>query len=154
MVTTPSPSYNIYMHSLVVANLQAKFVSVFIEAMMNFPQVARLIPSPVLLYVQGGLAAVQKRAESRAAAVYAALDASDGFYRNAIKPAFRSRMSVPFRILDGRQSCTHTPTLTYAHTHTRTHTQVVATWKRFSRLKLRLRYAQLAVPFPLRAAHL
>jgi phosphoserine aminotransferase len=47
---------------------------------------------------QGGLPAVEKVNEAKAAAVYGAIDQSAGFYRCPVQPAFRSRMNVVFRL--------------------------------------------------------
>ncbi|MBD8879736.1 3-phosphoserine/phosphohydroxythreonine transaminase [Rhodanobacter sp. 7MK24] len=50
---------------------------------------------------QGGLAAMGKRNRIKAERLYAAIDGSSGYYRNAIDPAARSRMNVPFTLHDG-----------------------------------------------------
>jgi phosphoserine aminotransferase len=47
---------------------------------------------------QGGLAAVQKRNEEKAALIYRTIDSSGGFYRSPIDPAVRSTMNVVFRL--------------------------------------------------------
>ena len=52
------------------------------------------------LLAQGGLAAMGERNDAKAAALYAAIDRSGGFYRNDVEPAARSRMNVPFRLHD------------------------------------------------------
>jgi len=46
----------------------------------------------------GGLAAVGKRNEAKAALLYEAIDGSGGFYRGHAQPASRSRMNVTFRL--------------------------------------------------------
>jgi phosphoserine aminotransferase len=46
----------------------------------------------------GGLAAIAKRNEEKAALVYDAIDASGGFYRGHAQRASRSRMNVTFRL--------------------------------------------------------
>lgn len=47
----------------------------------------------------GGLEAVARRNEAKAAAVYGAIDGSGGFYRGHAEPGARSRMNVTFRLL-------------------------------------------------------
>jgi phosphoserine aminotransferase len=47
---------------------------------------------------QGGLAALGRRNAEKAALLYAAIDASDGFYRGTAAPADRSNMNVTFRL--------------------------------------------------------
>ncbi len=49
---------------------------------------------------QGGLAAMAERNRAKSAALYAAIDASGGFYSNPVEPAARSWMNVPFRLHD------------------------------------------------------
>jgi phosphoserine aminotransferase len=48
---------------------------------------------------QGGVAAMEKINERKAAKLYAAIDASP-FYSNPVDPSCRSRMNVPFRMAD------------------------------------------------------
>jgi phosphoserine aminotransferase len=50
---------------------------------------------------QGGLAAIGERNRAKAALLYGAIDGSDGFYRNPVERASRSRMNVPFTLHDG-----------------------------------------------------
>ncbi len=52
------------------------------------------------LLAQGGLEAMGERNAAKAEALYAAIDASGGFYRNEVDPAARSRMNVTFRLHD------------------------------------------------------
>jgi phosphoserine aminotransferase len=49
---------------------------------------------------QGGVAEFARRSERKSSALYAAIDDSGGFYRNAVAPAARSRMNVPFFLPD------------------------------------------------------
>lgn len=49
---------------------------------------------------EGGLAAFGERNRRKAERLYAAIDASGGFYRNPVQPAARSRMNVPFTLVD------------------------------------------------------
>jgi len=49
---------------------------------------------------QGGLAVMAERNARKAQALYAAIDASGGFYRNEVALANRSRMNVPFHLHD------------------------------------------------------
>ncbi|MCH8980217.1 MAG: 3-phosphoserine/phosphohydroxythreonine transaminase [Armatimonadetes bacterium] len=48
----------------------------------------------------GGMEAVEKRNDQKAAKLYAAIDGSDGFYVGHAVPESRSRMNVPFRLAD------------------------------------------------------
>ncbi|MCJ0824678.1 3-phosphoserine/phosphohydroxythreonine transaminase [Luteimonas sp. 50] len=49
---------------------------------------------------EGGVAEFARRNARKAAALYAAIDGSDGYYRNEVSPAVRSRMNVPFFLHD------------------------------------------------------
>jgi len=49
---------------------------------------------------EGGVAAMDARADERSRLLYAALDASGGFYVNRVAPAARSRVNVPFFLRD------------------------------------------------------
>ncbi len=53
------------------------------------------------LQAQGGVAEIERRNIDKAAALYAAIDASD-FYSNRISARDRSRMNVPFSLADNR----------------------------------------------------
>jgi phosphoserine aminotransferase len=53
------------------------------------------------LAAQGGLASIERANIAKASALYAQIDGS-GFYRNAVRPADRSRMNVPFFLHDER----------------------------------------------------
>ena len=64
------PTFAVYMLGLVLADLQER----------------------------GGLVEVERQVAAKAAAVYAAIDASNGFYVNTVDPRARSRMNAPFRI--------------------------------------------------------
>ncbi|HEX8779112.1 MAG TPA: 3-phosphoserine/phosphohydroxythreonine transaminase [Rhodanobacter sp.] len=52
------------------------------------------------LKAQGGLAAMDERNRAKAEQLYAAIDGSGGYYRNAVDPVARSRMNVPFTLHD------------------------------------------------------
>lgn len=52
------------------------------------------------LKAQGGLATMAQRNDRKAAELYAAIDGSAGYYRNAVEPSARSRMNVPFSLHD------------------------------------------------------
>jgi len=52
---------------------------------------------------QGGLAAIAERNRRKAAALYDAIDGSDGFYRCPVDEAYRSDMNVVFRLPDEDQ---------------------------------------------------
>lgn len=49
---------------------------------------------------QGGLAAIEKVNVAKATELYGCIDGSNGFYRNHVAPADRSRMNVPFMLKD------------------------------------------------------
>ena len=49
---------------------------------------------------QGGVAALGEANARKAARLYAAIDGSGGYYRNAVEPGSRSRMNVPFFLPD------------------------------------------------------
>lgn len=71
LYNTP-PTYNIFMTSLVLKEYIA----------------------------MGGLEVIERRAVARAAQVYGTIDSSNGFYKNAVDKDCRSRMNVPFRIVN------------------------------------------------------
>jgi phosphoserine aminotransferase len=49
---------------------------------------------------QGGLEVVRARNDAKASLLYQTIDGSDGFYRNPVEHASRSRMNVPFTLHD------------------------------------------------------
>ena len=49
---------------------------------------------------EGGVEAFGRRNAARASHLYAAIDESNGFYRNEVAPSVRSRMNVPFFLHD------------------------------------------------------
>jgi phosphoserine aminotransferase len=49
---------------------------------------------------QGGLAAMEAANRLKAETLYAAIDGSDGFYRNSVEPGARSWMNVTFTLRD------------------------------------------------------
>jgi phosphoserine aminotransferase len=54
------------------------------------------------LKAEGGVAAMAARNEDKARRLYAAIDGSQGFYRNEVVLRARSRMNVPFLLKDTR----------------------------------------------------
>jgi phosphoserine aminotransferase len=50
------------------------------------------------LEARGGTRALEERSAAKAGAVYAVIDASDGFYRSPVDPKVRSHMNVVFRL--------------------------------------------------------
>lgn len=52
------------------------------------------------LKAQGGLEAMARQNDRKATELYAAIDGSAGYYSNAVEPAARSRMNVPFTLHD------------------------------------------------------
>ena len=51
---------------------------------------------------QGGVAAIEKVNIRKAEKLYAAIDGSGGFYRNPVERAARSRMNIPFTLVDDK----------------------------------------------------
>lgn len=47
---------------------------------------------------QGGIPAMQAKAEQRSKLLYDAIDSSEGYYHNGTLPQYRSRMNIPFRV--------------------------------------------------------
>jgi phosphoserine aminotransferase len=47
---------------------------------------------------RGGIKALEQRSAEKAAAVYAAIDGSNGFYRSPVDASVRSHMNVVFRL--------------------------------------------------------
>ncbi|MDJ0924165.1 MAG: 3-phosphoserine/phosphohydroxythreonine transaminase [Acidimicrobiia bacterium] len=73
------------------------------NSMYNTPPVFPIyVMEKVLRWMQaeGGLSAMEKKADQRAGLIYETIDNSDGFYTNPIEPASRSNMNVVFRIAD------------------------------------------------------
>ncbi len=52
------------------------------------------------MLAEGGVAEFERRNAAKARMVYAAIDGSDGFYRNQVEVAARSRMNIPFFLGD------------------------------------------------------
>lgn len=52
------------------------------------------------MLAEGGVPEFERRNARKAAALYAAIDGSGGFFRNQVVPAVRSRMNVPFFLHD------------------------------------------------------
>jgi phosphoserine aminotransferase len=50
------------------------------------------------ILAEGGLAAMARRNDEKAAPIYAAIDRSGGFYRGVSRPECRSRMNISFRL--------------------------------------------------------
>jgi phosphoserine aminotransferase len=70
------------------------------NSLMNTPPMFSIyVTGKVLRWIrdQGGVSAMEERARRRSGAVYAAIDASDGFYRSPVEPRDRSHMNVVFR---------------------------------------------------------
>jgi phosphoserine aminotransferase len=74
------------------------------KSMFNTPPVfAIYVAGLVFKWIKknGGVDAMQRRAQQRADALYAAIDASGGFYVAPVEKSARSRMNVVFRIKGG-----------------------------------------------------
>lgn len=50
------------------------------------------------IHERGGIEALERESAAKASALYAAIDNSDGFYRNPVNPRDRSHMNVVFRL--------------------------------------------------------
>ncbi|HEX5803893.1 MAG TPA: 3-phosphoserine/phosphohydroxythreonine transaminase [Azospira sp.] len=70
-------------------------------SMLNTPPTFAIYVSGLVfkwLKRQGGLAEMEKINQHKAALLYACIDDSEGFYRNPVRIADRSRMNVPFTL--------------------------------------------------------
>jgi phosphoserine aminotransferase len=70
------------------------------NSLMNTPAMFSIyVMGKVMRWIrdEGGVGAMQERAERRSGAVYAAVDSSGGFYRSPVDPGDRSHMNVVFR---------------------------------------------------------
>ena len=47
---------------------------------------------------QGGIPAMQAKAEERSSLLYNYIDSSEGYYVNNVEARYRSRMNIPFRV--------------------------------------------------------
>lgn len=73
------------------------------KSLLNTPPAfAFYLTALVLEWVdaQGGLAEMARRNRAKADMLYAAIDGSNGYYRNPVEPRYRSRMNVPFTLHD------------------------------------------------------
>ncbi|MDR1890238.1 MAG: 3-phosphoserine/phosphohydroxythreonine transaminase, partial [Zoogloeaceae bacterium] len=71
------------------------------DSMLNTPTTFSIYVAGLVfkwLKEQGGLASMEQINREKAARLYAAIDASDGFYKNPVAPDCRSRMNIPFRL--------------------------------------------------------
>lgn len=71
------------------------------DSMLNTPPVFAIYIAGLVfkwLKAQGGLGAMAAINREKARRLYAAIDGSDGFYRNAVEAACRSIMNVPFNL--------------------------------------------------------
>ncbi|MFA7567890.1 MAG: 3-phosphoserine/phosphohydroxythreonine transaminase [Alkalispirochaeta sp.] len=76
------------------------------DSLYNTPPVFPIyIVTLVLQWIieQGGLKGIAERNRRKAAALYQAIDESDGFYRCPVDPKYRSDMNIVFRLPDGKQ---------------------------------------------------
>ena len=73
------------------------------DSMLNTPPTFALYLAGLIfdwLKEQGGLDAMARTNRDKAAALYAAIDASNGYYRNEVAATARSWMNVPFQLHD------------------------------------------------------
>jgi len=74
-------------------------------SMLNTPPTFAIYVAGLIfqwLKQQGGLAAIERGNAEKAALLYACIDGSQGFYRNPVAKACRSRMNVPFALADSK----------------------------------------------------
>jgi len=50
------------------------------------------------MLAQGGLPKMKEMAILRSSMLYDYIDSSEGFYKNPVDPAYRSRMNIPFLV--------------------------------------------------------
>jgi phosphoserine aminotransferase len=77
------------------------------KSMLNTPPVfAIYVAGLVFKWIlrEGGVSAMEQRAKQRSEALYAAIDASGGFYVAPVEVSARSRMNVVFRIKGGDEA--------------------------------------------------
>lgn len=73
------------------------------ESMLNTPPTWNWYLAGLMfkwMLAEGGVEEFGRRNARKAALLYDAIDGSDGFYRNEVAPAVRSRMNVPFFLHD------------------------------------------------------
>jgi phosphoserine aminotransferase len=73
------------------------------ESMLNTPPTFAVYVAALVfewLKEAGGVAAMETASRHKSGKLYAAIDASGGFYRCAVQPACRSRVNVCFRLAD------------------------------------------------------
>jgi len=71
------------------------------DSLANTPPMFQIyLMGKVLAYLEarGGVEGLAKRSEEKSAAVYAAIEASDGFYRSPVAPEVRSHTNVVWRL--------------------------------------------------------
>lgn len=74
------------------------------KSLLNTPPTfAFYITARVLEWIagEGGVAEMARRNRAKADMLYAAIDGSNGYYRNPVQARYRSRMNVPFTLHDG-----------------------------------------------------
>ena len=74
-------------------------------SMLNTPPTFAIYMAGLIfkwLKAQGGVAGIEKQNIAKAQCLYGAIDGSEGFYRNPVRIADRSRMNVPFTLKDDK----------------------------------------------------
>lgn len=74
-------------------------------SMLNTPPTFAIYMAGLIfkwLKAQGGVAAIEKQNVAKAQHLYDYIDASGGYYRNPVRPTDRSRMNVPFTLMDDK----------------------------------------------------
>lgn len=75
------------------------------DSMLNTPPTFAIYMAGLIfqwIKAQGGVKEMQRRALEKSRLLYTLIDASQGFYRNRVRPEFRSRMNVTFFLNDER----------------------------------------------------
>lgn len=71
------------------------------KSIVNTPPTFAIYVSGLIfkwLLAQGGLKAIEAANIEKAKLFYEYIDSTDGFYKNSVNPAYRSRMNIPLRI--------------------------------------------------------
>ena len=55
------------------------------------------------MIAEGGLPAMEKKADARSKKLYSYLDNSDGYYTNKVDKKYRSRINIPFRVCENAE---------------------------------------------------
>ena len=79
-----------------------EFAAIFEAAERDLRELLAVPAHFRILFMQGGVAEMSRRAQARAELLYGYLDDNGGFYANRVAAQARSRMNVPFYLADER----------------------------------------------------